>query len=90
VPEWLVEYKSLTILLRIVLVYQVFSYTFFLSMLYISVKGDRYLMDLVDNSAAEGNVFYWCLFHTVSAFNNVGYSLQPDSFESFREHQNIL
>jgi Trk-type K+ transport system membrane component len=39
------------------------------------------ILNNTDNTASAANTpLYWTIFHTISAYNNCGYSLQRDSF----------
>jgi len=94
VPEWLVEYKALVYLVRIVLVTNLIVYLFYGGLLYYfltSTEDSMAVLSNTDNTAAAANTpFYWTLFHTISAYNNCGFSLQRDSFASFDSNLGIL
>jgi len=91
VPEWMVEYKSLTILVRIVIAYQVITYLLFGSIMYLTILNSTTLQNkVIDESAANGDYFYWTIWHVVSAYCNVGFSLQNSSFETFKSNSPIL
>jgi hypothetical protein len=86
VPEWLVEYKSLQYLLRIVLLYQVLVYTVCGLLLYLGIRWNAAngAGDVVESSAAHGDMFYFVAFHVVTAYNNCGFALMQDSFGSLQ------
>jgi len=95
VPEWLVEYKALVYLARIVIFTNLLVYLVYGGLLYYSLTSSddsmAVLSDPDNNTAAAANTpGYWTLFHTISAYNNCGYSLQRDSFASFDSNVGIL
>ncbi|KAJ8600330.1 hypothetical protein CTAYLR_000649 [Chrysophaeum taylorii] len=83
VPEWLVEYKALCFLLRIVLVYHAIVYLVYGGLLFCVAKWKA-------NDDTQGFPLAWSAFTVVSAFNNVGLTLQKDAFESLVKYPTIL
>ena len=94
VPEWLVEYKALVYLVRIVLVTNLMVYLFYGGLLYSfltsSEESIAVLNDTTRTASAANTPLYWTVFHTISAYNNCGYSLQRDSFASFDSNLGVL
>ena len=90
VPEWMVEYKALQYLLRIVIFYNVLVYVFFGFFLYLSVVSSASAKAVVDQSAAKGDYAYFALFHLITAYNNCGFALQQNSFQSLQETPILL
>eukprot|EP01062_Namystynia_karyoxenos_P070133 TRINITY_DN65507_c0_g1_i1.p1 TRINITY_DN65507_c0_g1~~TRINITY_DN65507_c0_g1_i1.p1 ORF type:complete len:881 (+),score=258.43 TRINITY_DN65507_c0_g1_i1:105-2645(+) len=89
VPQTIVEYKSLVILLRVVLTYQVVIYLLYAALLLVYFA----LNDTVRHVATEGSnssALGWVVFHTVSAYNNAGFSTMPDSMGQFVPHTFVL
>lgn len=89
VPEWLVEYKALCFLLRIVVAYHAVVYCVYGGTLALAFR----YMPAVER-AARANVgasaLGWATFTTISAFNNVGFVLQRGGFASLNDQPLIL
>ncbi|GMH66299.1 hypothetical protein TL16_g04398 [Triparma laevis f. inornata] len=85
VPEWLVEYKSLVYLVRIVVVTNIVVYLFYGSILYtiVTTNEDAQRILSLPTTASGSSPAYWTVFHVISAYNNCGYALMPNSFEDF-------
>lgn len=89
VPEWLVEYKALCFLLRIVVVYHAVVYCVYGGTLALAVK----FVPAVRRAARAdvgASALGWATFTTISAFNNVGFVLQRDGFASLNDQPLIL
>jgi Trk-type K+ transport system membrane component len=74
VPQWLVEYKALVFLLRIVFCYQLFVHLFWGTLMYILIATDPPLAAQVESQCPQG-LFFFVVFEVVSAYCNAGFSL---------------
>ncbi|GMH93497.1 hypothetical protein TrVE_jg508 [Triparma verrucosa] len=85
VPEWLVEYKSLIYLVRIVVLTNVVVYFLYGGILYTIVVNNEDAKRILNlpATASGSSPAYWTIFHVISAYNNCGYALMPNSFEDF-------
>ena len=95
VPEWLVEYKALIFLTKIVMAINALVYLCYGTLLYLLITGSesnmKVLIDEKETAAAvDGSAVYWTAFHTVSAYNNCGFSLQKHSFTHFSGSGGVL
>ena len=86
VPEWIIEYKALRILVATVVIYELACYavfgTFIITSLYL--YKNRYGWDDIEDDntnttataiGTNANPFSASVFTTISAFNNVGYEI---------------
>uniref|UniRef100_A0A7S1XRX3 ZC3H15/TMA46 family C-terminal domain-containing protein n=2 Tax=Phaeomonas parva TaxID=124430 RepID=A0A7S1XRX3_9STRA len=89
VPQWLVEYKALVILRRMMLAYQAIVYLGLGSAIYVHVASTPHLTDLIEQYA-HTDPLTWSIFHTISAYNNAGFSLQAASMIHFADYPAIL
>jgi len=84
VPQWIVEYKALILLIRVVIVYQIVVYFIFILIIWA-----RLSPDWESNSDTSGHcgcsAFEWAAFHGVSAYCNVGLSITSDSMVGIRD-----
>eukprot|EP00756_Hemistasia_phaeocysticola_P058966 Hpha_TRINITY_DN35654_c0_g1::TRINITY_DN35654_c0_g1_i1::g.68665::m.68665 len=89
VPQTVVEYKALVILLRLVLLYQLVVYVLFggLILIYLAAHSGAHH---TATSGSGGGILAWSVFHTISAYNNAGFSTMPDSMGSFVVHPFLL
>ena len=89
VPEWLVEYKALLILQRVILAYHAACYLVYGGLIaaYVARVPSARRAATADVAAAP---LPWAAFHALSAFNNVGFSLQRDGFTGFARHPALL
>ena len=90
VPQWVVEYKALVLLLRVVLLYQAAIYVVCTLMVFASVLPSfDYSQSQKSALVADCggcNAFEWSLFTTVSAYCNVGVALSNNSLEPTRNY----
>lgn len=89
VPEWLVQYKALCFLLRIVIFYHVVVYLVYgglLAVLIATTPAAR----RASREAVVTTPVAWATFHSISAFNNVGFTLQHNGFESLSDQPAVL
>ena len=89
VPQWLVEYKALVLLVRVVLLYQVACYVLFFALIRWYVGRTESAFALGPEAAGVG-LSEWCAFTVVSAFTNCGLTLQSMSFRGFERHGVLL
>lgn len=84
VPEWLVEYKALVFLLRIILCYHAVVYIFYGTILacYVAFVPPARHSALHDSDATPGA---WACFTVITSFNNVGFTLQNDGFAKLHD-----
>lgn len=89
VPQWLVEYKALVLLVRVVVVYQVVVYLVFFGALnwYVDVTHSA---EKLGPGEAGVAVWQWSAFTVVSSFTNCGLTLQAKSFQGFESHGMLL
>ena len=84
VPQWIVEYKALILLIRVVIVYQIAIYFIFILIIWA-----RLSPDWESNDGTSGHcgcsAFEWAAFHGVSAYCNVGLSITSDSMVGIRD-----
>lgn len=81
-PQWLIEYKSLILLLRVVLVIHVSFYL--LGLAFLVPRIAQYL-DTNEGRARypDASPWGWAIFLVVSAWNNAGFTLSADSLVPF-------
>ncbi|ODV97691.1 hypothetical protein PACTADRAFT_83126 [Pachysolen tannophilus NRRL Y-2460] len=83
-----VEYRAVKLLIKIVTIYyigfHIFAIVCFLP--WILVRG--YYIDVVRDDGVSPT--WWSIFHAASAFNDLGFTLTPDSMMSFYENVYVL
>ncbi|KAK3288446.1 hypothetical protein CYMTET_4078 [Cymbomonas tetramitiformis] len=83
VPEWVVEYKALVILFRVVLLYNLLVYLVYGLAMFLRIIFSQATRELVHETAPGTSILGWIVFHTVSAYCNVGFSLMPNALIPF-------
>lgn len=72
-------------LVRIVVVTNIVVYLFYGSILYtiVTTNEDAQRILSLPATASGSSPAYWTVFHVISAYNNCGYALMPNSLEDF-------
>ena len=89
VPQWLVEYKALVFLARIICIYHIFVYLFYGGLLALVVAYSPAAFS-ASQASMDISPTAWSFFHVLSAFNNCGFSLQQDGFAGFVQTPVVL
>ncbi len=78
VPAWLVEYKALSALIRIVVLFHLCSYVFWGAFIYVGLSSQP------DASAQEVNPLVATISMVIAAFNNAGINLSVEDLSKLR------
>ena len=88
VPKWLVEYKSMALLVQIVMLYQFLVHLLGIGILLLLLSTDQQARELVFQDV-ESLLWFSC-FTTVSAYTNCGFALLRMSMIGFADKPLIL
>ena len=91
IPQWLIEFKAMELLVILVLLYQVAVHLVCGGLMYVLLATDAEASGYLSTATGQPpSVLWFCVFHAVSAYCNCGFALLPSSMILFAHKPGIL